>query len=85
MQRSSGITAAALGNAPTNLGALQSLAEPEGTFSSATAAVIEQPVTFSGGGVINIDGTAIASSLIVLLLLLALSTNRILGLERMLG
>ena len=40
---------------------------------------------FSGGAAIYVDPPAIAASLIVLLLLLALSGNRILGLELLFG
>lgn len=66
---------------------LAPLAEPEAAPPPAQwQALVEQPaVRFSGGGPINVDGPAIASSLLVLLLLLALSFNRILGLERLLG
>lgn len=72
----------------SNLGALQSLAEPEAAGAAAQAqafAASSDAVHFTGGGVINVDGGAIASSLVLLVLLLALSLNRILGLERLLG
>ncbi|KAL4439998.1 hypothetical protein ABPG75_002999 [Micractinium tetrahymenae] len=70
----------------SNLGVLQPLAAPD---PQQAALFLQQQqaaaADFSGGGVINVDGPAIASSLLVLLLLLALSFNRILGLERLLG
>lgn len=65
---------------------LQSLAEPDAAAQALASAPPElASFSGSGGGVINVDGPAIASSLIVLLMLLALSANRILGLEQMLG
>lgn len=73
--------------ASSNLGQLERLAAPDEASASAAAywAATERPASFSGGGVINIDGGAVFASLLVLVLLLALSTNRILGLERFLG
>ena len=68
----------------SNLGMLAPLAEPE-TALDRSAFVGQPPVRFSGGGVINVDGGAIAASALVLAMLLALSLNRILGLERVLG
>ncbi|KAI3425809.1 hypothetical protein D9Q98_007784 [Chlorella vulgaris] len=65
----------------SNLGQLLPLAEPDAA-SSSTPLVIEQ---FSGTIPTTIDGPAVASSLIVLFLLLALSFNRIFGLERLVG
>ena len=64
---------------------LQSLAEPDAAAQALASAAPPELPSFSGAGVINVDGAAIASSLTVLLLLLALSFNRILGLERLLG
>lgn len=77
---------AAACSATSNLGVLQPLAAPDPQQAALLLQQQQQAaVEFSGGGVINVDGPAIAASLLVLLLLLALSFNRILGLERLLG
>lgn len=83
---SASAASAASSPAASNLGVLQPLAAPDpqqaALFLQQQQAVAAE---FSGGGVINVDGPAIAASLLVLLMLLALSFNRILGLERLLG
>ncbi|KAI7835840.1 hypothetical protein COHA_010273 [Chlorella ohadii] len=76
--------AAAAGSGSSNLGVLAPLAAPE-PAAEFVPLPPEQLVQFSGGGVINVDGGAIAASLLCLALVLALSLNRILGLERLLG
>ena len=75
--------AAAAAAGSSNLGVLAPLAAPEP--AEFVPLPPEQLVQFSGGGVINVDGGAIAASLLCLALVLALSLNRILGLERLLG
>ncbi len=75
---------AAAGSGSSNLGVLAPLAAPE-PAAEFVPLPPEQLVQFSGGGVINVDGGAIAASLLCLALVLALSLNRILGLERLLG
>ncbi len=79
--------AAASGPAASNLGVLAPLAAPDPHQAALFLQQQQQaaPADFSGGGSINVDGPAIAASLLVLLMLLALSFNRILGLERLLG
>ncbi|KAL4420268.1 hypothetical protein ABPG77_005608 [Micractinium sp. CCAP 211/92] len=79
--------AAASGPAASNLGVLAPLAAPDPQQAALFVQQQQQaaPADFSGGGIINVDGPAIAASLLVLLMLLALSFNRILGLERLLG
>lgn len=77
--------AAAAAAGSSNLGQLQSLAAPDPAASDAALFHTDAARFAADAGVINVDGPAIAASLLVLLLLLALSFNRILGLERLLG
>ncbi|PRW33334.1 dual specificity phosphatase [Chlorella sorokiniana] len=80
---SRGTQATAAAGGSSNLGVLAPLAAPEP--AEFVPLPPEQLVQFSGGGVINVDGGAIAASLLCLALVLALSLNRILGLERLWG
>lgn len=64
----------------SNLGALQSLADVDPAASQSFSLVDTEALQLTMGP--RIDGSAAFASVLLLLLLLALSSNRILGLER---